>query len=263
MSAKNAREMRQATLDKLQNEQKKEERKKRNILVVLVALPALILFTVAGLVIYNASKGSGLESVPASAAGMGQPFVLNPDAPESVPVVDIYEDFQCPYCGILENTLGDSFRSLADNDEAKVQVYLMNFLDGSLGNDSSTNAIRAAAAADEQGKFAEFHAILYQNQPAVEGQGWTAAEFEQFAEEAGVEDLEKWRSSFKSDQWDAYIDSIQKASTDAGVTGTPTIMLDGEVVTDQITDEASLRALVAGDAVPAPVETVPESEVSE
>lgn len=246
MSGKNARETRQATLEKIQKEQKREGRKKNITMATLIVLPALILFTVAGLVIYNGSKGSGLETVPPSAAGMGQPLSLNPEAPEDAPVLSIFEDFQCPYCGVLENSLGDTFRDLADSGEANVEIHLMNFLDGGLGNSASTMAIRAAAAADEQGKFPEFHALLYQNQPEVEGQGWTSEELEAIAVEAGVPDIEKWRESYRSDQWDTYIDSIQKASADADVTGTPTVKLNGEVVTDQIKDDATLRALVAG-----------------
>lgn len=244
MSGKSARESRQEALDKIRQEQKSKERKGRLGWILGISIPIIALVVITVLVFVNSNQSSGLKEVPPSAAGMGQPFVLNPDAPEGVPVLDIYEDFQCPFCATFENALGETISGAASTNQARVQINLMNFLDNSLGNDSSTRAIRAAAAADEQGKFEEFHRLVYANQPEQEGKGWTNDELESYAKEAGVTDMAAWNASFKSDKWDAYIESMMKASNEAGVTGTPTIMVDGEVVTDKITDAPSLLALL-------------------
>ena len=96
MSGKGAREARQATLDQVRNGQKKAERKRMAVMVTLIALPAIILITIASLVIYNGSKGSGLETVPPSAAGMGQPMSINPDAPADARSEERRVGKECP-----------------------------------------------------------------------------------------------------------------------------------------------------------------------
>src|SRR5690606_37101777 len=50
------------------------------------------------------------------------------DAGEDVPVVHIYEDFQCPWCGLLEQTSGEAFTKAAQAGEIQLTYTLMSFL---------------------------------------------------------------------------------------------------------------------------------------
>lgn len=244
MSGKNAREERKEILEKLQKEQKKEANRGRNLIIAGFGAFILVLVVIAAVFINGNSNSSGLEEVPPSAVALGEPTVLNPDAPDNIPVLDIYEDFQCPFCGSFETTLGSGINDLADEGKIKVQIHTLTFLDANLGNSASRKAARGALAADEQGKFSEFHSIVYRNQPAQEGKGWTDAELLTFAELAGVEDLDAWKASLASDKFDTHIKAVQTKANDSGITGTPTVKLNGVVVTDQVTSIEALTTLI-------------------
>ena len=68
-------------------------------------------------------------------------IVANPTtAKAGAPTLDIYEDFQCPACGQVEQALGSTIKKMADAGEVKVIYHMQNFLDANLNNDSSTRA---------------------------------------------------------------------------------------------------------------------------
>lgn len=247
-NARDARLARAQELARIREKQAAMEKKRTRLTVLAIAIPLVILVAIGIWVVASASKGDagpvGAQSVPKSATGFGQPLVLNEGATEGLPVLDIYEDFQCPYCGQMERSIGTSIYSLAQTGKAKVQIHMMSFLDAKLGNDSSERSLKGLLAADEQGALEKYHALVYENQPANEGQGWTDAQLEKFAKDAGVKDVSAWRESFKSTKWKKYIDSIQTESTKAGITGTPTVKLNGEDVTNKVTSADALVTLV-------------------
>src|SRR5690606_6450576 len=54
---------------------------------------------------------------------------------DDVPAVHIYEDFQCPWCGLLERTSGEAFIEAAGRGEMQLTSTLMSFRDGNLVSD--------------------------------------------------------------------------------------------------------------------------------
>ncbi|MGL5816381.1 MAG: DsbA family protein, partial [Phycicoccus sp.] len=124
--------------------------------------------------------------------------------------------------------------------------HVKNFLDDNLGNDSSTRAGTAAFCAADAGRFQEFHDLLFANQPAREGDGFTDARLRELAGRAGIggSALSTWQSCSDSGRYDAYVDSVEDRSGRDGVRGTPTVRLDGGDITQRAATPEQLTALV-------------------
>ncbi len=220
-------------------------------LIGAVVLAAVLL---VGLVVYIATRSSVDPAVggsPSSLAGGGGIQVPAPADPD-LPQVHLYEDFQCPGCGVLEATSGAAFTQAAEAGQIQLTYTLMSFLDGNLRNDSSSRAANAALCADDQGAFAAYHAEVYAHQPAQEGQGWTDDELVGFAGSAGISGagLESFTSCLTQDTHGAYVEAMQAKANQDGITGTPRVFWDGTELTDQEMaalqrDPAALTAILA------------------
>jgi protein-disulfide isomerase len=116
----------------------------------------------------------GGSSTPPSTAGLTAPTTEIPaglaqgrtlgrsDAPVTI---DVYVDFQCPFCGQFARLLQP--RVVADfvtPGTARIVAHDLAFLSPGRTPDESTEAAVGAACADRQGKFWPFHDYLFWNQ---------------------------------------------------------------------------------------------------
>ncbi len=187
---------------------------------------AVIAAIVIGAVTSNAnSAGSG--AFPKGATALGAPMVVNPDAPASVPVLAVFEDPQCPACASMDKVYGAAIAELATSNKAKVVVHTMTFLDTNLKNDSSMRAAMGAYCAADQGKFLDYMTAVYAGQPQQEGVGWTDTQLEAFAIGAKVGSLPTWQTCVKDKTYKAHAAATAEAALKSGVTGTPTLQLNG------------------------------------
>jgi len=181
--------------------------------------------------------------------GSGSGILANTGTFKSnAPTMDLYEDFQCPTCGELEKAVGTQIRAMAQAGQIKLVIHMMSFLDVNLGNDSSTRAANAAACAADAGKFLPYHAAVFAGQPTKEGGGYTNAQLTAFAKTAGITGtaLTTWQKCATSAQHAQYVTDVETASGKAGVTGTPTMMLNGKAVTPTPMTPDALAAAVKG-----------------
>ncbi|HET7661807.1 MAG TPA: thioredoxin domain-containing protein, partial [Oryzihumus sp.] len=114
--------------------------------------------------------------------------------------------------------------------DIKLVVHMMSFLDAKLGNDASVRAAAAAACAADQGKFLDYHGVVYANQPAQEGAGYTDADLMGFASKAGISGsaLTSWTKCFDAKTHLGYAKDVETAAEKAGVFSTPTLKLNGK-----------------------------------
>jgi protein-disulfide isomerase len=222
-----------------------------NVVVIgAVVAAVLVLAVVVAIVIGNNSKSGSntAQSVPAGVVGgTGGGILVDPAAATAkVPTLDVYVDFQCPICGRFESTFGPTLTTMAKAAQVKYVVHLMSFLDTNLGNDSSARSANAAACAADAGKFGEYHSAVFAAQPAKEGDGYTDAQLTEFAKTAGITGpaLTTWQQCTTSGQHNTYVGDVATASGKAGVTGTPTVMLNGKDITKTLTSPESLVAAI-------------------
>jgi protein-disulfide isomerase len=193
--------------------------------VVLVALVVVIVVQT------QRTAPSADAAVPANVVDGTVIPVGSADAPVKV---DLYEDFQCPNCKALEAESGSTLAQLVAAGTVQARYHGMAFLDTSANDQYSTRALNAAAVVLSTAgpdAFQKFHDLLYANQPAEGGSGLTDEQLIEYAGQAGATG-----STVQAGIHDlTYGDWVKKATDQAskdGVTGTPTVFVNGTELTD-------------------------------
>ncbi len=152
------------------------------------------------------------------------PVKGNPDAP--VTVVE-YSDFQCPFCSrFFQQTLPLIEENYIDTGKIKF-VYKDLPLDNLHPNARAAHI--AAECADEQGKFWEYHDVLFEKQPQWSNLASSELQntFTEFATDMGLQ-----ATSFESCMESQDIaDEVNQDALEAvryGATGTPTFFIGTE-----------------------------------
>lgn len=209
--------------------------------VALIGAVTAVVVALVAVVVYLGVRGDGLDAQGgAGALPAGGGITITPDAPQDVTEVVVYEDFQCPFCGELERTSGEALVEAAEAGEIALTYVLMSFLDGALGNDSSARAANAAVCASDAGIFTPWHQAAFAAQPE-EGVGYTDEQLLGFARGAGLEEaeLDAFSTCVQEGTYLDYVEDMQEAANRADVTGTPTVLVDGEPL-----DPARLQRLL-------------------
>ena len=223
---------------KIQAAQKSQGGGANKIIVATVVVVVAIIAVVVGVVWSQQSQEKavtgGGNALPTGVAklGAGYPAFQDVTAASGAPTIDIYEDFQCPACAAFEQALGSTFQDQAKAGKIKLVYHVKNFLDDNLRNDSSTRAGNAAFCASDAGKFQEFHNVIFPNQPANEGDGYTDAQLKAFAQQAGITGtaLDTWQKCYDANKYVDYVNSVEEQSFKDGVRGTPTVKINGKDV---------------------------------
>lgn len=152
--------------------------------------------------------------------------------PRARMTVHLYEDPRCPYCQEFETSGGGPvLAKWALRRKVKVEYTMASFLDERLGGHGSRKAVNALRAALEEGKFAEYHAVLYRNQPPEEEDGFTDARLLQLASQVKGLRSQSFDAAVKSMKYQDFVDASEKAYDAAGDDGrgpgTPTAEMDG------------------------------------
>jgi protein-disulfide isomerase len=114
-----------------------------------------IVVALAGVVAYsNSSKNATMPGGTSSKDGYGITFNSS-----ATPQIDIWEDFQCPICHTFEGINGSYINEVASSGKAKVIFHPMSFI-----GPESKIAANAAACANVEGKYLQFHTALYEDQ---------------------------------------------------------------------------------------------------
>lgn len=161
----------------------------------------------------------------------------NPEA--SVTLVE-YSDFQCPACGQFYPYVKQLLADYPDSIRFEYRHFpLINV------HPQAVPGARAAEAAAQQGKFWEMHDKLFENQTVWSKAANPNAYFYQYAEEIGL-DVEKFKRQMGSAMIQAAVDSSFADARERGFTGTPTFLLNDEVMTFTTFDEfrAAIEAAI-------------------
>ncbi|OQD57352.1 hypothetical protein BM536_005090 [Streptomyces phaeoluteigriseus] len=173
------------------------------------------------------------EELPEKLSTNGTTITVgDPDAPVTV---HLYEDPRCPYCEEFETTGGGpQLREAMLDRWARVEYTLASFLDDRVGGTGPKKAVNALRAALEEGKFVEYHEVLYANQPDESVDGYTDAYLLELAGQ--VEGLRgsEFDAAVRSMKYRSFVTSSQKAYEKAGGTqepegpGTPTAVINSK-----------------------------------
>lgn len=198
----------------------------------VVLLVSLIAIGVQG----GRAKISGTVDTANASAAHGV-MVGNQKAPVTV---DVYEDPQCPICLQLEQSgLGTDLAAKVKATNVKVNYHLMSFLDSSSnGNHYSSRAANAAYCASDTSAaaFVKFHDILYgkdssgkNNQPAEGSNGRPDSTLIAWGKQAGISSAD-FSTCVTSQTHKNLVAAVTDQASKNGVTGTPTVFVDGKRV---------------------------------
>ena len=91
----------------------------------------------------------------------------------------------------------------------------------------SVNAALAARAAQEQGRFWEYHDVLYENQGSVNSGAFSDEALVGFAEKVGL-DTEQFEAALTSGRYESVVQSDLREAQNAGIQGTPSFTINGQ-----------------------------------
>ncbi len=239
MSKKNRATDRAARAAAALEQQQRQESRRRNLMIGGVVL-ALLVIVGGGFLISRSLDTTDDVSAPAANSEFG--LTLGPDdAPHTVV---IYEDFLCPYCGDLERATREDLTRLAEEGKVQVEYRPFNLL-GRISDYSPRSAGAFSIVLEKSGPEVakKFHDLLFENQPSESGPFPDNAELIDLAVEAGADEADI-KDAIENGEGEQWVEDATQAAQDAGVRGTPTIVLDGEVFQDGRTVEEMADNLV-------------------
>jgi len=136
-----------------------------------------------------------------------------------------YGDFQCPFCAQIYPTVNEAKSKYGDDITLAFRHFPLTNI-----HPNAMAAHRASEAAGLQGKFFEMHDLLYENQAEWSGAAniTSALEvIESYATEINL-DIDKYKVDIESEEVRLKIQAQQDSGSNLGVTGTPTLFVNGE-----------------------------------
>lgn len=153
------------------------------------------------------------------------------DAP--VTIVE-FSDFQCPFCAGLSKTI----RDMQARQPNRFRVVYRHFPLA-----QHTHAVAAGTAAEcagEQGRFAEYHDLLFSHQDSIGERPWA-----RFATAAGVADTIAFNRCIAGPAARARVEADAKTAAKLELPGTPSLIVNGRLYSGAIS-EAELDSMIAG-----------------
>lgn len=218
-----------AAAQRIVEQQKAAERRRQVTIWTSVGVVAVLL--IAGLigwgVLANQEKKTEASRVntPSVAVDDGTAFAVG-NGPVTV---DIYEDFMCPVCNQFEQQTGPAIAQMVTDKKVTVRYHPVSILDRvSNGTQYSTRAAGAAAAAAVDGKFLEYHNVLFENQPAEGTDGLSNDKLIELGRGVGLGDT--FASAVSDGTYKPWATKVTETFASRGYNGTPTIVVNGKVV---------------------------------
>jgi len=148
-----------------------------------------------------------------------------------------FSDFQCPYC----RTMSGRLRAIQEAHPGKVALLYRHF--PLSYHPHARPAAHASVCAEAQGRFADFHDLLFARQDSLGSVAWS-----RIAADAGVADLPEFERCLTSESTHARVESDVQAAARLGISGTPTLLVNGVLITEAapgLVEEQVERALKA------------------
>jgi protein-disulfide isomerase len=138
-------------------------------------------------------------------------------------------DFECEACGALYPTIEELRDTYGDRVSFVVRYLPLHT--------SSVNAARAAEAGAAQGEFEAMYDLLFQPQDQWGHQDSPEEpRFFDYAEELGL-DMDRFRADYDDPEARARIEQDEADARALGITGTPTMFMDGERLQPKTVDD--------------------------
>lgn len=214
----------------IREKRRQERRRQRLVTILLIAGGALL---IAALLIAPSIRnaltpvGEIVQITPESRPMADGRALGEAEAPVTI---EVFEDFQCPAC----KTFTEDIEPLVvENYVAGGQVrYVFRhfpFLDDQVAGSESDQPANASMCAAEQGRFWDYHDMLFANWNGENQGAFIDKRLVAFAEALNL-DMDEFNACFEQNEYQDVIAEDLAAGRQAGVTGTPSVLVNGRMI---------------------------------
>jgi protein-disulfide isomerase len=206
----------------LREKRHKEQQRTRILATGLVVVGAL---AIALFLIYPSFKPAGgiVSVTPDPRPQANFNAMGDPNAPVKI---EEFSDFQCPYCDLFWR---DMEQKIVDVYVKTGKVYFIYRSAGEFIGRESRRSAEAAYCAGDQGKFWEYHDILFTNQNGENQGAFVDRRLVAFAQSLDL-DMNAFESCFNSGKYSDMVTKDGVDSRQAGVSATPSFVINGKLV---------------------------------
>ncbi|MEU4169790.1 thioredoxin domain-containing protein [Streptomyces sp. NPDC026665] len=249
MSKRNSQASKTAARERLRLERERQAKRDKVKRQAIVAGSLVAVLAIAGGIGYavvqnnKPSYWEGLKDAktvvaPANTTGTkGTTVVIGKDTAKKT--LKLYEDPRCPVCASFEQTVGSTVQKDLDAGKFKIQYVGGTFIDNHDNGEGSKNAMSAMGAAlnVSQEAFLEYKSALYSAKYHPE------ETTDKFKDDAylikvantvpALKNNAKFQDAVKKGTYDAWALAMSKTWDDNkdGVTGTPSLVMNGKMLT--------------------------------
>lgn len=220
------------------------QQNKRRISPGIVVVIVLVLALAAGV---GVQYYRGHSKVEVSSNGRPEPAVITGPGTSGKGItvgkagakvnIDLYLDFRCPHCAEFEEASGATVDKLVQDGTATLTYWPLQFVNP----DASPRLANAFAAAAANGKALSFADEMYGDF----SKSWTTDQLIELGKQLDVGD-EKFQQALQENTYAGWLESVGKAADERGVTGTPTVYVNGkQLPADQLSSEGLQNAVDA------------------
>lgn len=207
------------------------------VIIALVFLGALG----AGVALYRSSRQSPQTAAATPTPATNTPSMFESYTPHargsnSAPVtLEEYGDYQCPPCAALHPELKKIEAEYGQRLRFVFRQYPLPQI-----HPHAIAAANAAEAAGLQNRFWEMHDRLYENQSKWTGEVDPRPLFINYAREIGL-DVERFINDLSNPQVEGRVTSDRLRGRSMGVTGTPTLFINGRMMRPEAMTPEGMR----------------------
>ena len=149
----------------------------------------------------------------------GKNPVLGPDTAK-VTIIE-FSDYQCPYCAKAETTIREIYAAY----NGSIRIAYRNFPLPARIHPYAQKAAEASECANEQGKFWEYHNMLFDKQAEWSPIGYS--KFKEYAVDLGLNETQ-FNDCLDSGKYASAVADDAAQGSDLGVSGTPAFFINGQ-----------------------------------
>jgi len=210
--------------EEIRARRRKQQMQKRILVIIAMIVGALLI--VAALIAPSLTPVGDIVTVEPRTFNAPVDGTMIGD-PNSSVRVEVWEDFQCPACANYTESI-EPFIIQNYVETGKI-VYIFHhyaFIDSNSTTKESQQAANASMCAAEQGRFWDYHDTLYKNWNGENQGAFNDKRLVAFAETLNL-DMIAFKACFNENRYKDQIEADFQAGVDNGVTGTPSVFVNG------------------------------------
>ncbi|MFJ4962142.1 Serine/threonine-protein kinase PknE [Streptomyces sp. ADI96-02] len=258
MSKRNSQANKSAARERLRVERERQAKKDRTRRQAVVGVSIVAVLAVAGGIgwgVMQLNKPSQWEAAadaknitaPKNTSGEnGTTVVIG--KPAAKKTLELYEDSRCPVCAAFEQSVGKTMDEDVEAGKYKIKYIGATFLDNATNGEGSKNALSALGAALDVSPeaFLAYKNALYSAKYHPEESEDKFKDDSYLIKIADSVDALKGDKEFRKNVEDGTFDGwamkMSETFDKSGVEGTPTLKMDGKLVTKEGSDSAPMTA---------------------